>query len=368
MNGARIVAILLLAGAAAWIGSGYLDGQAPVGPRATTEAQAKPEEKVEAPKQLFRVAVAPATVEQRVRKLRLSGVTEADRRVMATARANGVVVELKVRPGARVKAGDVLAVLSDEAREAAVTQAKARVEQRIAEWKAREKLIASGTLAALNRPQLEAEVKAAEAALALAEAERKRGTVLAPIDGVVDKVPAEIGQALQNGGNIAEVIGLDPMLAVAELTERRLGQVRVGDAARVRLVTGQEVEGKVRFVSSRAVPQTRTYRIEIAIANPDVAIRDGVTAEIELDLAPVTATPLPRSALTFSAAGKLGVRVVVDGVVAFAPLTLVEDSNDTVWVSGLTAGQAVIVQGQDFVTEGQKVEAVAPATASARRS
>ncbi len=48
---------------------------------------------------------------------------------------------------------------------------------------------------------------------------------------------------------VAEVIALDPMLAVAEVAERQLGQIKVGETAEVRLVTGQTAEGKVRYVS-----------------------------------------------------------------------------------------------------------------------
>ena len=54
--------------------------------------------------------------------------------------------------------------------------------------------------------------------------------------------------------------------------------------------------------------------------NADGAIPDGITAEVALPLAPVPATRVPRSALTFSSAGELGVRVVDDdGIVGFVP-------------------------------------------------
>ena len=71
------------------------------------------------------------------------------------------------------------------------------------------------------------------------------------------------------------------------------------------------------------------------------------------------AARVPRSALTFSSAGDLGVRTVAaDGKVAFAKVGIVEDEQGYMWVSGLTDGAQVIVQGQDFVSEGQQVEAV----------
>jgi multidrug efflux system membrane fusion protein len=83
----------------------------------------------------------------------------------------------------------------------------------------------------------------------------------------------------------------------------------------------------------------------------------------------VPATRVPRSALTFSSAGDLGVRIVdADGKVAFASVSVVEDQQEFMWVGGIADGARVIVQGQDFVREGQQVEAVgggeAPKTAA----
>jgi multidrug efflux system membrane fusion protein len=88
-------------------------------------------------------------------------------------------------------------------------------------------------------------------------------------------------------------------------------------------------------------------------------IPDGITAEVIVPQSPILATRLPRSALTFSSSGEVGVRTVdADGTVEFAPITLVEDEQAVMWVTGVANGSRVIVQGQDFVREGQKVDAV----------
>ncbi len=105
---------------------------------------------------------------------------------------------------------------------------------------------------------------------------------------------------------------------------------------------------------------TRTYRVEVELTNADHAIADGVTAEVTFMLAPAPAARLPRSALTFSADGVLSVRTVgTDGIVASVPVTIMEDASDEIWLGGLAPGALVIVQGQDFVKDGQKVEPIA---------
>jgi multidrug efflux system membrane fusion protein len=185
----------------------------------------------------------------------------------------------------------------------------------------------------------------------------------------VHDVAVEVGQAAFAfaGREIATLVALDPMLAVVEVAERKLAGINAGDVAEVRLVTGERVRGRVRFVAKTASQTTRTYRVEIELANPDGRIPDGITAEISVPMSPVPAVRLPRSALTFSSAGNLGVRTVdAEGIVGFVPATVVEDEQSFMWIGGVGDGSRVIVQGQDFVREGQKVDAVVTPELTAR--
>jgi len=96
----------------------------------------------------------------------------------------------------------------------------------------------------------------------------------------------------------------------------------------------------------------------VEIPNPNNAIPDGITAEVSIPMAPVPSTRVPRSALTFSSGGDLGVRVVQGDTVGFFKVALIEDDQNHMWVAGIPDAAKVIVQGQDFVREGQKVVAV----------
>ena len=355
MKASRLTAIGLVAAAGLWIASGHFL------PRETAESSAAMRAGEGEAKQLFRVAVLGTSVMPHARKLVVAGRTEADKRVTVTARTGGVLTELRVKRGMWVKKGEVLAVLSDEAREAQVTQAQAVVTQRRTELDAKRTLIMNGTLPRLQLVDLEAQLKSAEAALAAAEAESARGVVRAPWSGVVHDVAVEVGQAAFSfaGREIATLVALDPMLAVVEVAERKLAGIKVGDTAEVRLVTGETASGKIRFVAKTASQTTRTYRVEIELPNADGNIPDGITAEVSLPLSPVPATRVPRSALTFSSTGNLGVRVVgADEAVEFVPITVIEDEQSFMWVGGIADASRVIVQGQDFVREGQKVDAV----------
>lgn len=363
IKGARLAALLIVLIAVLWIGSGILfPHHAP--PAATTAAaETKP----------FRVAVSEIQIERHRPKLILSGRTEADKKVTIVSRTSGVLTDLRVRRGDVVRTGDVIALLADEARAAQLAQARALVAQRRAEFEARSKLIAQGNLAKLEAGNIESQLRTAESALAQAETEVDRIRITAPWDGVVNSVTAEQGQNLQmmpgsTGNEIAQLIALNPIIAIVEVSERKLSGVRLGETAELRLVSGEVVQGKVRYISKSASATTRTYRVDIEAANPDNRIPDGITTEVAISLAEVDATKVPRSALTFSALGKLGVRVVdANGKVVFVPIEIIDDEQQTMWVSGLDNKARLIVQGQDFVREGQVVEAVTAEQQSAQR-
>jgi multidrug efflux system membrane fusion protein len=367
VQGSKLLALSLVLFAVLWIGSGIIFPHQ-AAPTTNVAQQAA---------QKFRVAVATVNNEEHQPRLVLSGRTEADKKVTVVSRTQAIITELRVKRGDRVKAGDVLAVLTDDGRNAQLQQARALVTQRRAEFEARTQLIERGNLPKLDANNISAQLRAAEAALAQAEAEIERIRIVAPWDGVVDSVSAEQGQFLMlmpnmgqgaGGNEIARMISLDPIIAIVEVSEKKMGSIRVGEEAELRLVSGDVVKGKVRYISKSAAATTRTYRVDIEAANPDNKIPDGITAEVAILMAKVQAAKVPRSALTFSAQGKLGVRAVDDqNKVVFIPVELVDDEQQFMWVKGVPSGTRVIVQGQDFVREEQIVEVATPEQQNAQR-
>ena len=155
------------------------------------------------------------------------------------------------------------------------------------------------------------------------------------------------------------LLGLDPILAIGEVNERDLKHVKPGNKAGVRLVSGQEVEGEVRYISHAASQVTRTYRAEIAVPNDDLSIPAGMTSEITIRAEPVEATVLPRSVLTLSNDGDIGVRGVNDeDIVVFFPIDIVDDTPNGMVLGGIPKGVRIIVAGQQLISEGDKVNAV----------
>ncbi len=362
MPGHRIAAILVLIASGAWVATGKFSSVGSDQVLAAQPAGTEPPAEAAPARPLLPTvaAVAPKFAEH-ARAIRLSGETQADKTVTLAARANGVVLRLEVAEGQRIAAGAEVLRLEGPDVEAAVANAKAVLAQRVQELEADEKLAASGNFPALQLLAARTAKAVAEAAVTQAEAAADRLVLRAPFAGVIDSVSAQQGQWLQQGTPVAELLALDPIVVRAEVNELDVGEIAPGAKAQVTLVDGRHFEGQVRYVSKLASKVTRTYPVEVALANPAGAIPAGMTAQITLFAPPVRAVTVPRSVITLSDAGALGLRTVDAGnVTHFTPVTLVDDTPAGLVLAGVPDGVKIVVSGQDLVKDGQKVDVVAP--------
>ncbi len=301
----------------------------------------------------------------------LRGRTQAKATVTAVAETAGSVDTVHVTKGQRVEAGDLLCTLDRGTRAAAVAQAEAALAQAEAGLAQaqlsydtnaglRERGVAAANTAnavEVALAQAKAGVTQAQAGVDNAKAELDRTEIVAKVAGLVQDPVATRGAMLNPGSPCATIVQLDPIVFTGMVPEAHIGLARTGLNATIRTVTGDVVEGKVTYVSAVADNATRAFPAEIEIANTNFAIRDGVTAEAIVNIGTAPGHLLPQSVLTLDDDGVLGVRTVENGVVAFYPITIISDTRQGVWVSGLPAIADVITVGQENVNAGQAVEA-----------
>jgi multidrug efflux system membrane fusion protein len=327
----------------------------------------------------------------------LRGETQAARSVTVRAETSGQIINDPLRKGHVVTAGDILCQIDPGVRSSALADARARLASaqaripetaaRVAEANARldearinfnaaNKLSETGFASETRVASAQAGVRSAEAAVATAtsgleatksaiqsaeaavesaQKELDRVTITAPFGGLLETNTAELGSLMQPGAACATIVQLDPIKVVGFVPETALSRVTIGAPARAKLTGGRMVQGLVTFISRSADPVTRTFRIEIDVANTDQSISDGQTAEIVIAAEGDNAHLLPQSSLTLNDAGTLGVRIVVANTARFVPVTLVRDTIDGVWVTGLPAQADVIVIGQEYVRHGVRV-------------
>jgi multidrug efflux system membrane fusion protein len=184
--------------------------------------------------------------------------------------------------------------------------------------------------------------------------------VAAPFAGVLEERPVELGSYVQRADPVATIIDLDPLRVVGFVTEREIAGVRAGAAGEAVLPGGRVVAGKIVFVSAMADETTRTFRVELEIANADGVVAEGLTTEIRIPTGMTRAHVINLSLLTLADDGRVGVKAVdEEGTVRFLPVTVLGNVDPgTVWVEGLPERVRLITVGQEFVKDGEKVEAV----------
>jgi len=352
----KIAAAAVLIGVSAWVATGEFSS---VG-SAQNEAPAAGSEAAEPAKAPLRtVAVVTPPRVTHARAIRISGHTEAEKRVTLATRVMGVIESLPVKQGQRVERGGLVMQLDAKDKEAAVRMSESIVAQRQAEADAAERLVGGGNAPKLQADQARAALATAQSQLEGAKAELAQYAIYAPFNGLIDRVPVQRGSAILAGAEVATLINLDPLLAVGEVSERDLKYLGIGNEADIRLVDGTVVKGALRYISRDASSATRTFRIEVAIPNENKSLPAGMTAEMTLLADPTDSVVLPRSVVTLSADGDLGIRAVdKDNKVVFFPIDLVDDTAKGLVLAGIPADARVIVAGQDLVTEGDEVKPV----------
>lgn len=345
-----------------------------------------------------RVVAVESTAQTIESAVILRGRTAAAREVNVAAETSGRVISTPLRKGAFVNEGDALCELDPGTRlstlaevRARLAEAKGRVpeaEAGVAEANARiaeaeinvsvarqlsedgfasetrlisAEAVAQAAAAGLQRARTgvtsaQAGIEAAEAAVAAAEREIERLKIYAPFSGLLETDTAELGTLMQPGALCATIIQLDPIKLVGFAPELEIEKITVGAMAQGRLNNGDTVIGRVTFLSRSADETTRTFRVEVDVANSDMSISDGQTAEIIVAAEGRTAHLIPQSSLTLNDEGLLGVRLITEESTAeFVPVTLLRDTAEGVWVTDLPDTINLITIGQEFVTNGVHV-------------
>ncbi len=303
----------------------------------------------------FQVQVETVYQEDHRRIIQLQGRTEADRHVNLAAETAGAIAKLPVEKGARVKKGDIICQIEVGARAAQLEEARALQESRSIEYQAAKKLFEKGHTSKSQVAAAKAAFDAARASTKMREIELGRTRVRAPFDGIVDRLPLEVGDFISAGGLCAKIIDKDPLLVVAHVSETQVQMLESGSSADVVLATGETTTGKLQYIAESPSAMTRTFQVEIEIPNGDDKLRDGVSADVSIFSGLIRATRIPQTVMTLGDDGAVGVRIVKDGKAKFVAVDVIANAAESAWVTGLDDGADLIVVGQDYIRDGETV-------------
>jgi membrane fusion protein (multidrug efflux system) len=292
---------------------------------------------------------------------------------MIAAEVSGRVTELAVDEGGHAEAGAVVLEIDPQRRKLDLAAAQARLSQaranlrkersqtkRIRELRSQnvssiQQLEEAETALALA----ESAVRAEEAAVGVATRAVNDSSVAAPFAGVVARRSVEVGQFVQTGDELFELVSLDPLEAIFSLTELDTERVRLGQRVKIHVgaFPDRTFQGVVTFVAPTVDPSTRTLRIKAEVENADAALRPGLFARVSLGVARrENVLMVPAEALLQRAGGVSLYRVVDGDRVERVRVETGATYQDLVEVrGGIREGDQVVRRGHGGLADGMVV-------------
>ena len=341
------IAALLVVAIVGWMGSGF------VIPSEDTEQTVTREEP-----EPVSVAVATSQAETVTQFYQAEGQALPDRDTMMRAEISGNIVEVFVRKGQDVPAGEMIARFDPTNNTADANRAAQELARAQREFDNAEQLLERGVATADRVSQARATLASAQAQVVAVEKEAEALTITAPFAGRIETLDLDKGEFVSAGTDVGRLVDITPLTVAIQVPQQSLTRLSVGQPATVRFITGEEREGKLAFVGTSAASETRTFLAEVEVANEDGAIPAGISAEVVIPTGEVTAHFLSPSIVSLNSEGALGIKTVnADNAVVFFPIEVVKAQIDGIWVTGLPEAVDVITVGQGFVN---KDETVAP--------
>lgn len=291
------------------------------------------------------------------------------------------VAAVYVDEGDWVKQGQPMARLDDALLQAQIAQAEASLATQKANWDFKKNqfdraamLEKEGAFSKELLEQRRAESAGAEAAWMAAKAavnemkvRESRMVLRAPVSGSVLQRTIRPGDISTPATQTPYFrIARDGLIEVdAELPDAKLGMIKEGTGATVKLTTGDVLQGKVRFVSPRVDANTSLGRARIALPYNKL-LRPGSFAEADFDSASNGVLTILASAVRYQAGGPSVMLVGDDNRVKQVPVKLGERAGDYVQlVEGPPAGSRVLAIGASFSLDGDMIKPFEDGTAPA---
>jgi membrane fusion protein (multidrug efflux system) len=303
------------------------------------------------------VAVSPAELGSIATYYRATASLDPDKRADVLARVAGVIEQIVAEEGDVVAEGEVLLVIEDDEYRHRTTMARVDLEKQQARFARAQKIFAQGLSSAEDFDAIRTDTASAEAALELAELELGYTQVRAPFAGHVVRRFADQGQTVANGTQLFALADMHRLLARVYIPAREFRSIRPDQP--VQLVvssTGDRLTGRIDLVNPLVDPESGTIKVTIEVTEYPPTTRPGDFVEVSI----VTDSRddsllVPRTAVV-TERGQRSV-YIVDGDTAHQRSVEIgfEDDDNAEILSGIEAGELVVIQGQRALRDGQPV-------------
>jgi multidrug efflux pump subunit AcrA (membrane-fusion protein) len=204
----------------------------------------------------------------------------------------------------------------------------------------------------------EAQVNQAKAALSAARAALDNTLITAPIDGTVGFINARVGQMLSPGMTVVTVGDLKKAEIEINVTEDRISALHIGQEAEVTVDSAglPAIKGEIVSISPFKDPRTQVYPVKIQVPNDSGLLKSGMFARVKLIVGfHQKVVTVPEDAVVSYDGNRLVYTVEKNVAKARQVETGAASMGKIIITKGLSAGQQIVVEGQDLLQDGVKV-------------
>ena len=307
------------------------------------------------------VIVAPARTQRVVETLSRVGNVQANEMIDIRSEIEGVVEEIHFEEGQRVEKGQLLVTLDATKLAASVAQTEANFQLSKANFERSKQLYEDKLISQQDYDQSAAAFQANVANLDLMRRQLKDARIVAPFEGVMSVRNISPGQVISKNTIVSWLIDLDPVKIEFQIPERFLGEVKEKQKIDIKVAAYPEetFSGEVFFVSPYVDPTNRTALVKARIPNPDLTLKPGMFANLDLTLTVrENSVVIPEAAITQILTNNQAVIFEVDkqNVARMKTiLTGVRLVGAIEVLEGLQPGDQVIIEGLQKVVPGVPV-------------
>lgn len=291
--------------------------------------------------------------------VQLPALVGANVDAVLSAEKAGRIGKINVDRGDRVEEGQLLLQIDDRIWQANLRQANSAAEDARKNHERFKQLQASGAVAdsefdSIKKAFIQADSMAEEAKINIEQCR-----VLSPITGTVNDRFVEVGEYVQPGVPVFQVVDTATLKIILQIPEKDIYSIQPGDRMTfgVQPLPDRAFEGSVTFVATQADGRNNAFRTEIAVDNSDGALRPGMIAQVEFKRGENKNTiSLPMSAVLPSK-GDHVVYLAQDGQATRRKVQIDTITRKRALISsGLEEGDHVIIEGNRALSDGQRVE------------
>lgn len=288
--------------------------------------------------------------------------------IMIYPEYSGVLTNVYVREGQKVRKGEILAKIDDGGLSQQLAQLKIQAELAKTTYERQKRLWDQKIGSEIQYLQAKSNYESQNQAIAQLEQQLAKTMVTAPFSGTIDDVLTEQGSVVMPGqSQLMRIVNLNNMYIETDVPEKYIANITRDKDVEVEFpILGKKIDSKVRQVGNFINPDNRTFKVEISIPNKEKSIKPNLTAKLKInDYSNKNALLIPQGIISENANGEQYIYVIRDKAgddEAKAKKVVIETGltqGDFIEVTkGLETGNEIIMEGARSVNDGQKVKII----------